>query len=599
MIIQATRYGKVNISKLPDGYMPINWIRSTGTQYIDTGYIPNNNTKIDIVCEADDGRSLSNDVGACIYGSAQQYNSRAFECYSAQGNWEFNYGTQYEVAVAPIYGGRKTRIIQDKNNITIESAGKTFTHSFNTASFTTPYTLCLFATNRSSKIGGREGICTCLIYENNTLVREMYACLRVSDFEPGMYDVVNDVFYANSGSGVFEIPAFLESYTKLEYIQAQGAQWINTGLFSGENAVKFEFGWKEPTLEAGKSLFGSTNSEGGTAKWSGVVYHPAAGSLYVAIGATDGVCRRSDLVANTLYDGVLEADNGALAITANGVKVTGSYQGSIANYTPIYIFADNISGTASEICANTQMCYWRMTENGETVANLVPARHKTLGIVGLLDESRRRFYPNSGSGAFIAGPEIGDFKPTNEKAKWSYSGDFTDSRVDGIGDVTLNTSGTLTVLSGKATVQVYILGGGGGAQIVISFHDSTGMWGAVASGGGGGNQTVEVELVPGTYEIVIGTGGVAAQQWNSSTTDGGNTTAFGYTSNGGGRAYQSNNGGSIAAGTGGSPNGGNGSVLEKQYVDSLNLAGGSPNGGAIVNGVAKNGVNGFVRITFS
>lgn len=41
------------------------------------------------------------------------------------------------------------------------------------------------------------------IYDNNTLVRYMIPCFRNSDSKVGMYDIINDVFYVNNGSGNF------------------------------------------------------------------------------------------------------------------------------------------------------------------------------------------------------------------------------------------------------------------------------------------------------------------------------------------------------------------------------------------------------------
>lgn len=172
-----------------------------------------------------------------------------------------------------------------------------------------------------------------------------------------------------------------------------------------------------------------------------------------------------------------------------------------------------------------------------------------------------------------------------EPFAFTYSGDFTDERVDGIGDVTLNTSGVFEVLSGTATVSVYILAGGGGGFYFEGYFDY------YAGGGGGGNQTVTVELTKGTYEIVVGTGGTRnkSPNYNVTASNGGNTTAFGYTSTGGGGAGITS---SIYAGAAGSPNGTAGT---KGDADQKNGYGGAPNGGSNYN----SGRNGIVRITFS
>lgn len=170
---------------------------------------------------------------------------------------------------------------------------------------------------------------------------------------------------------------------------------------------------------------------------------------------------------------------------------------------------------------------------------------------------------------------------------FEYTGNYTDNRdANGIGTVEFTSSGTLFILSGKATVPVYILAGGGGAARCTSYS-----YDQYASGGGGGNQHVTVELVPGTYQITIGTGGAFKSGTDPAiASNGGNSSAFGYTSTGGNGARA---GGMGVAGSGGSPNGGNGNANDS------NCAGGFPNGGAVSNGMPFSGGNGIVRLTFS
>ena len=42
------------------------------------------------------------------------------------------------------------------------------------------------------------------IYKNKKLIRHFIPCYRKSDGVIGLYDLVNDVFYTNSGTGEFE-----------------------------------------------------------------------------------------------------------------------------------------------------------------------------------------------------------------------------------------------------------------------------------------------------------------------------------------------------------------------------------------------------------
>ena len=52
---------------------------------------------------------------------------------------------------------------------------------------------------------GKTRIYSCKLYNNNTLIRNMVPCYRILDNVIGMYDIENDVFYTNQGSGNFII----------------------------------------------------------------------------------------------------------------------------------------------------------------------------------------------------------------------------------------------------------------------------------------------------------------------------------------------------------------------------------------------------------
>lgn len=179
---------------------------------------------------------------------------------------------------------------------------------------------------------------------------------------------------------------------------------------------------------------------------------------------------------------------------------------------------------------------------------------------------------------------------SEEPFAFEYSGNYTDNRVDGIGDVTLNTSGQLVTSGKTVTVSVYILAGGGGGADASS-------WGRRAGGGGGGYQTVEVTLEPGTYEIIIGSGGTPVSQSGTNTVtagNGGDTIAFGFTSTGGKGATVSY--GSQAAGNGGAPGGTSGTTIQNS-PDGV-ASGGSPNGGGASRGAPQPGGDGYVELTF-
>lgn len=177
---------------------------------------------------------------------------------------------------------------------------------------------------------------------------------------------------------------------------------------------------------------------------------------------------------------------------------------------------------------------------------------------------------------------------------FEYTGNYIDNRdANGIGTIRFTSSGTLTVLSGKVTVSVYILAGGGGAWCYYASSSNTPY--RLASGGGGGYTTLTVTLTKGSYEIVVGKGGAGVKSRDAIAGSGGDSSAFGQTCTGGEGAKNSH------GGQGGSPNGNSGTYLSTKDPSSATsgISGGSPNGAPSKHNTINNGGDGFVELTFS
>ena len=70
--------------------------------------------------------------------------------------------------------------------------------------FTSTYTTNVITRNWDGVWNNRLRYFYIEFYDNNdTLVRNFIPCYRKSDTEIGLYDLVNDVFYTNAGSGTF------------------------------------------------------------------------------------------------------------------------------------------------------------------------------------------------------------------------------------------------------------------------------------------------------------------------------------------------------------------------------------------------------------
>ena len=192
-----------NAYGLPSGYTALEYIQSTGTQYIDTGFSPDANTRVDYK-----GQLLQYSTTVPLFGARVstdkpgRFFPLAFSTNSGLGRFTYgNFETVFTISTSTIYTGsfipaqQKTII----NGLTydIVAADASFTKTANNNFY-------LFATSGYENIlyNSVGRIWYVKIYDNGTLVRDMIPAKNSSGVI-GMYDLANDVFYTNAGTGTF------------------------------------------------------------------------------------------------------------------------------------------------------------------------------------------------------------------------------------------------------------------------------------------------------------------------------------------------------------------------------------------------------------
>ena len=207
---------------LPAGYTQIEYLQSSGTQYIDTGFKPNNNSKIvttlQFVSSSSGnkfclGARTSNNVGRFSLGYT----------FGSGGGWFFGHGAAVTAVNTTSSPTDKTSVVIDKNVCTIAGQSATATPS----TFSTAQNLVLFADNEGGKVGqnGAIKLYDCSIYDNGTLVRN-FVPARNSSGTLGLYDTVNGTFYTNQGSGAFTAGADIVGFTAgAEVGKAEDREW--------------------------------------------------------------------------------------------------------------------------------------------------------------------------------------------------------------------------------------------------------------------------------------------------------------------------------------------------------------------------------------
>lgn len=179
---------------LPSGYTKLDYIESSGTQYINTGFKPNQNTRCVIDIE-----NLSS-AQAAFFGARANQNAASFTYFSLTATTgRSDYGSSKQSMSFTNTVGRYT-VDQNKNVCTAN--GVTATGTANTFQLTN--NLYLMAVNQADAAiqNAKLKLYSAKVYDNGTLVRDFIPCKNANG-TLGLWDNVNSVFYANAGKGTF------------------------------------------------------------------------------------------------------------------------------------------------------------------------------------------------------------------------------------------------------------------------------------------------------------------------------------------------------------------------------------------------------------
>lgn len=200
--VRAVQIYDESLRRLPSAYREVEYIESTGTQYINLNYVPSKNSKLVYTAQ----RTVLDGTERCIGGCGVPGQSAGT---LNLGITRTNNSEQFY-----FYWTSSTPTIQltdtDIHNYVCNDSGKmviddTIIGTFSSInSFVGSLNLYLFAYNLSgsASIYAKLKLYSFKIYENGTLLKDLVPCYRVADNKVGLYDVENNYFYSNAaGSG--------------------------------------------------------------------------------------------------------------------------------------------------------------------------------------------------------------------------------------------------------------------------------------------------------------------------------------------------------------------------------------------------------------
>lgn len=495
---------------LPSGYRELEYIQSTGTQYINTGVNIDTSIGFDATIEvlntlaSSPYYNLFGVRGDAASGDGEARNYFRIDTIPVDSNTgtELKYGTTvYNSGITANAGKINIKLLNGTytkpNGTTISVSGG--------SSMNLPIFICCI-----NKLGNPYGnyasmkIYNFKLYSGDTLVRDFVPCSK-STGEVGLFDTINNVFYDNSGTSIFlagpevteiKLPS---GYRRYSYIQSTGTQYIDTGV-SGSGGYFADIDLSISSLNTSSCIIGAHNIsspygrnnislsnskiEVGLSGYETIAYTLTAGTRYYinySSAIPTGYFRINHNNLKT-YSAVLSSSDGG-SLSTNNILI-GANQ---------YTLNSNIASLSAK--------WYRIrlfNNSGVLVRDFIPCKNAS-DAVGLYDIVNNQFYSNAGTGVFTVGSPVDNFKtgdildfeysgaadqitlPSGQYKLqcWGAQGGYRSSSTQGKGGYS---EGILN-LKKKSTVYVYV-GGSGNTGGTAGGFNGGGIRGSYPGGGG-------------------------------------------------------------------------------------------------------------------
>lgn len=463
---------KYSSSKLPGGYTQLEYIESTGAEYIDTGFIPTRTVKIE-----DTVSHITTDGTATLFGgSSGQQRVQVYHASDLRFAARAFASTPVNINVPNLTD--KYTIIFDCQN-TLFEVKDVDSKVFTIGSSGHTYSIALFGNNMEGAIATQSAHrrYSFKIWDNGVLQRDMIPCCRDLDGAIGMYDLVNDVFYENKGSGAFikgpEVTPVLESidytiyggndfksilpdeYQQVEYIQTTGTQYIDSGV-PLRCGLKTIVDWVYADADSGNNYVGGHIGAPGN-RW--LIGSQRQHYYYFGVGSgnsSTGIRFGNRDIVEAYWQ-----NTGSYIKINNVAPVINSFDTLTLIDEPDYTFymgALDRNGVAS-LFPKLIIYNWRFYQDDILIRDFVPCYRKSDKIAGLYDIVNNEFYINNGTGEFIVGNPIFPAPTPDAPIEMKGVGDKTNNLFDTrtleqgtIADATGNLSDSTTRVRTKLLV---------------------------------------------------------------------------------------------------------------------------------------------------
>lgn len=386
----------------------VEYLESTGTQYIDTGIVPTQTTRIKFAymltqtptdgfaaafgCLGATGGASS---GENAYSGFALFNNPSVPVQARVGkSTAANIISDISVAANVRYEG-------DVQFGRMQLNGTEYTQSGSGSWITMTRTICTHAANDDSSTLSRRFVqarfFSFSIYDGSTLVRDF---IPVRKNGVGyLYDKVSGKLFGNAGTGAF---LYGGDVREVEYIESTGTQYIDTGITGGSTS-KIELVAASQNNSEYQALVGARNGPlFSFSIWQYSATNQATGPRFDYVGSTIG--------SNPNVGGGTWNTSGLNTVVKdgrynylNGVQLTSNNEATFSCPCPFTLFALNNNGSPI-YPAKCKMYSCKIYDSGVLVRDFIPYRIGNKGC--LYDRVSGKFFTNAGTGDFAVGADV-------------------------------------------------------------------------------------------------------------------------------------------------------------------------------------------------
>lgn len=393
-------------------YIELEYLESTGNQYLNLNYIPTAETGLHVkVSTVGQGDMIicgtRNDVHTRLYLSSTYSSNNQKEPLISIGRGSYMYlqldgsfvamSSNLKVPFNTVYeqytnykNSKVTRFIDSTRDITSVTIPE--------LTFTPNHPLYLFAGNTSgvANYNYKGKIYSCEITEGDKLVMDLIPVLD-KNLVACMYDKVSGKYLYNQGSGEFKwkLP------NQLEYLESTGTQYIDTGFLSNQLYDK--------------SLYIKMKTTGDTSSYAyNGAFHISGTGLTIQFGllaTSDTLCRTTANHFDPSYLNVTnlqKSEYTELMMTPTEYWVNGEFKANheqtsvdkiLETNNKFLIFGRSQYDNANSIAPMIISSFWIKDKDGKFVQYLIPVYDKTLTPC-MYDLVSKKYFYNQGTGQF-------------------------------------------------------------------------------------------------------------------------------------------------------------------------------------------------------